>query len=73
MRKRTGYGQHGDYMFGWEGDALQRAMDTCTEFNGVPSYCKALTVQSDEEINKCKQETRVEEPVDGCECLQSIK
>ncbi|KAJ3513199.1 hypothetical protein NMY22_g15113 [Coprinellus aureogranulatus] len=65
MGDPTGYGHHGDYMFGWEGDALQRAMDTCTEFNGVPSYCKALTVQSDEEINKCKQEPCVEEPVDG--------
>ncbi|KAJ3512312.1 hypothetical protein NMY22_g15371 [Coprinellus aureogranulatus] len=65
MGDPTGYGHHGDYMFGWEGDALQRAMDTCTEFNGDPNYCKALTVQSDAEINKCRQEPRVEEPVDG--------
>ncbi|KAJ2927857.1 hypothetical protein H1R20_g9240, partial [Candolleomyces eurysporus] len=65
MGDPTGYGHHGDYMFGWEGDALQRAMDTCTEFNGVPSYCKALTVQPDEEINKCTQQTRVDEPIDG--------
>jgi hypothetical protein len=55
-------------MFGWEDDSLQRAMDSCTEFNGVPSYCKALTVQSDSEINKCTLRPVLEEQIDGCEC-----
>ncbi|CAA7260360.1 unnamed protein product [Cyclocybe aegerita] len=65
MGDPTGYGHHGDYVFGWEGDALQRAMDSCTEFNGVPSYCTALTVQSDAEINRCTQTSRVAEVVEG--------
>ncbi|KAH6905557.1 hypothetical protein BKA70DRAFT_1372972 [Coprinopsis sp. MPI-PUGE-AT-0042] len=57
MGDPTGYGHHGDYM----------AMDTCTEFNGVPSYCKALTVQPDSEINKCTLKPVLEEQIDGSE------
>ncbi|TFK19846.1 hypothetical protein FA15DRAFT_682808 [Coprinopsis marcescibilis] len=65
MGDPTGYGHHGDYVFGWEGDALQRAMDTCTEFNGVPSYCKTLTIQPDSEINKCTLKPVLQEQIDG--------
>ena len=53
-------------MFGWEGDALQRVMDRCTEFNGDPTYCKEITVQSSEEINSCVQPSVVEENIEGC-------
>ncbi|RXW18155.1 hypothetical protein EST38_g7702 [Candolleomyces aberdarensis] len=65
MGDPTGYGHHGDYMFGWEGDALQRVMDKCTEFNGDPTYCKEITVQSSEEINSCVQPSVVEENIEG--------
>jgi hypothetical protein len=64
---RTGYGHHGDYVFGWEGDSLQRAMDQCTDINGVPEQCRALTVQSDADINKCTQQPAVNERTEG-EC-----
>jgi hypothetical protein len=53
-------------MFGWEGDALQRVMDKCTEFNGDPTYCKEISVQSSEEINSCVQPSVVEENIEGC-------
>ncbi|TEB27281.1 hypothetical protein FA13DRAFT_1667136 [Coprinellus micaceus] len=65
MGDPTGYGHHGDYMFGWEGDTLQRAMDKCTEFNGDPNYCKEFHVQNDDEVNACTVPSVVEERIEG--------
>ncbi|KAJ2912811.1 hypothetical protein MD484_g7613, partial [Candolleomyces efflorescens] len=65
MGDPTGYGQHGDYLFGWEDDSLQRAMDTCTDQGGQPESCRALTVQSDSAINACRQKPVVDEVVEG--------
>jgi len=64
---RTGYGQHADYVFGWEGDALQRAMDKCTDIYGRPSDCTELTQRTDEDINQCRQNEVVPEKTHGCE------
>ncbi|EFI27095.1 hypothetical protein CC1G_15224 [Coprinopsis cinerea okayama7 len=62
----TGYGHHGDYIFGWEGDALQRAMDNCgADILGLPDSCPELTQISDEEMNSCKQEPKVDEVTEG--------
>ncbi|KAJ3496241.1 hypothetical protein NMY22_g19838 [Coprinellus aureogranulatus] len=65
MGDPTGYGQHADYLFGWEGDSLQRAMDTCTNGNGIPTDCKVLTVQGMDAMNKCRQRSRVPEVVEA--------
>jgi hypothetical protein len=56
----TGYGNHGDYVFGWKDDALQRVMDT-------PCYvdCPVLKTQTIEEANKCGIEPLVKEDIDG--------
>ncbi|KAK1757956.1 hypothetical protein QBC47DRAFT_420838 [Echria macrotheca] len=57
----TGYGQHGDYVFGWRGDALQRAMDAgCTG-----ASCSNLKVLTNEEAAKCKVPERVNEKWEG--------
>jgi hypothetical protein len=65
MGDPTGFGQHGDYVFGWEGDSLQRAMDQCTDPAGRPDNCHALTVQTDQTINSCSQRAQVNEGVEG--------
>ncbi|RXW19569.1 hypothetical protein EST38_g6291 [Candolleomyces aberdarensis] len=62
MGDPTGVGQHADYVFGWKGDALQRAMDQCTSFGGP---CATLKTQSIDAINRCTQKARVRESVEG--------
>lgn len=61
----TGFGQHADYVFGWEGDSLQRAMDRCTDLSGNPSGCRELTLVSDADMNRCTQQSRVDEVIEG--------
>lgn len=59
----TGYGQHGDYVFGWEGDSLQRAMD-----NGCfAASCTAakLKTQGFSAANRCQVKRLVKEDFDG--------
>lgn len=59
----SGYGSHGDYMFGWKGDALQRAMDqNCNGFQ-----CNGLRTQSIQQGNQCTKKSSVDEQIDGCE------
>jgi hypothetical protein len=60
MNDTTGYGWHGDYLFGWKGNALQRAMD---RYCG--GDCKVLETQSVEKANECAKATEVEERIDG--------
>ena len=57
-----GYSQHGDYVFGWKGDALQRAMDASC----FGASCSALKTQSFTDANKCSVQVAVPEAVDGC-------
>lgn len=45
----TGYGGHADYVFGWKGDSLQKAMNArCDVFN-----CPQLKSQSQATANRC--------------------
>ncbi|KAF2267360.1 hypothetical protein CC78DRAFT_614296 [Lojkania enalia] len=56
----TGYGNHGDYVFGWKDNALQKAMDSNCYIN-----CPELKSQSITEGNKCAQQQKVKENIDG--------
>lgn len=58
---RTGYGTHGDYMFGWKDDSLQRAMDTACYVN-----CPTLKTQEVADMNACTIKSQVDEDFDGC-------
>lgn len=64
---KTGYGNHGDYMFGWNGDALQRAMDAnCqSDLFSDKVNCPTLKLQTIAETNKCSVPRRVHEDIDS--------
>ncbi|KFA60327.1 hypothetical protein S40285_07662 [Stachybotrys chlorohalonatus IBT 40285] len=59
-----GSAAHGDYMFGWEGDSLQRAMDNgCSENRNCPAA--GLTVAQPNVYNNCRVPQAAPEQVDG--------
>ncbi|KAF4626134.1 hypothetical protein G7Y89_g12029 [Cudoniella acicularis] len=58
----TGAGTHADYMFGWKGDALARAMNKSECFY---DGCGSITKQSMATAGQCTVKDFVGEPVDG--------
>jgi hypothetical protein len=60
---RVGFGQHGDYLFGWKGDALQKAMDALPGNNCANANCGVLKVQSAATAMTCKKAQQVTENV----------
>ncbi|KAL5319859.1 hypothetical protein ACEPPN_012917 [Leptodophora sp. 'Broadleaf-Isolate-01'] len=61
MGDGTGYGNHGDYLFGWKGDSLQKAMDARCNLD----KCAQTPSQSAANSIKCQKAQTVKEPVDG--------
>ena len=59
----TGHGQHGDYLFGWKDDALQRAIDGMAAGKCNNAYCPPLKTQSNAEAMACKKEAAIKEDV----------
>ncbi|KAI1809962.1 hypothetical protein GGS20DRAFT_590038 [Poronia punctata] len=67
MGDNTGYGLHGDYLFGWKGDALQRAMDgKCSG-----DRCAPLQRQTDAEAIACTKSQQSDTDI-GDEWLPSL-
>jgi hypothetical protein len=58
----TGLGQHADYVFGWKGDSLQRAMDAS---GCMGASCKNLKNQAIDLAKKCSVSKIVPEDTDG--------
>lgn len=50
--ENKGYSTHGDYVFGWKGDSLQKAMDSTCMFQNCGNG-KPLKSQSMAQANKC--------------------
>lgn len=61
----SGAAAHGDYVFGWEGNTLQKAMDSGCNLN---RDCPAagITAQPADKYNACTKQQQAKEPVDGC-------
>ncbi|KAK7996563.1 CTR2 long splice variant [Apiospora arundinis] len=57
----TGYGQHGDYVFGWQDDSLQLAMDNQCYLRN----CSRLPSQMPPDKNKCSVPVTAPENIDG--------
>ena len=62
MGDATGYGQHGDYVFGWKDDALQKAMDASC----YGASCGDLKTQEVVSADKCVVPITVDEVTEGC-------
>jgi len=61
----SGPAAHGDYVFGWEGDSLQKAMDNkCDRNLACPKA--GLTVQQPDKMAQCTKKQQAPEQVDGC-------
>jgi hypothetical protein len=57
-------GTHADYMFGWRGDSLQKAMDKSECFY---DGCGSIKKQQMSVANQCTVKDFVNEQTDGCE------
>lgn len=65
MGDNTGHAIHGDYLFGWQGDALQRAMDG----HCANDRCAPLKRQTDAQAIACTKAQSVKESIgDQCTC-----
>ncbi|KAK6839953.1 hypothetical protein PG987_005819 [Apiospora arundinis] len=62
-----GYGTHADYVFGWKGDSLQRALNSSCMFHtcGSPGMQGVLKTQTVADMNRCAVANTVTEDTEG--------
>ena len=59
----SGYGQHGDYLFGWKDDSLQRAVDTQPSGKCANANCGVPKIQPAKDSVACQNAQQVPENV----------
>lgn len=59
----TGFGQHADYVFGWQGNELQIGMDAT---NCMGAKCKTMSNQNIQAAKSCSVKEVVKEDKDVC-------
>lgn len=52
----TGYGYHGDFIFGWEDGVLEEAVKKCTNPSGMVEDCPVFDLQSQSDSLQCSFE-----------------
>lgn len=67
-RIRTGFGAHGDYLFGWKDDALQQAMDNLGGKCASEDCTQVLDIQSGNDAIACTKAQQAEEDVGSSNC-----
>ncbi|KAL1297177.1 hypothetical protein AAFC00_004750 [Neodothiora populina] len=65
MGDATGYGMHGDFVNGWDVDALQTAVDTCNNDSGLLSDCPVFEYFTNAESKACVVPPSIDEAVTG--------
>lgn len=68
----TGYGQHGDYLFGWKDNALQRAMDGLGKTCGSEDCTQVLKIQDGKNAIACTKGQQAKEDVGSSSWLKEI-
>jgi hypothetical protein len=63
----TGYANHGDYLFGWKDDSLQKIMD-----EECFVQCSSMKTQSMEQMNACSTTRKVDEDVGDVNCKSRL-
>lgn len=66
MNDHLGYGSHGDYVFGWQGDSLQAAMNSSCMFADCGTNNTPLKAQGGAQMSQCKVQPTVTEETEGC-------
>lgn len=59
----SGYGNHGDYLFGWKDDSLQKIMDEECYVG-----CSSMRTQTIEQMNACSIKNKVIEEIGDDDC-----
>ncbi|KAH6652351.1 hypothetical protein BKA67DRAFT_593845 [Truncatella angustata] len=68
----TGYGAHGDYLFGWKGDALQRAMDGLNTTCASEDCTQVLEIQDGKDAIGCTKAQQAQEDIGTSSWLATL-